>query len=79
MTLICMKIKLNAELIFIWMVSHLDSFWNRGTRELGNGLLVGHYTGIAEVVGLNPFQAWTFFFRALILQLLKVHLTPQYF
>ena len=39
MTLTCMKIKLNAELIFIWMVSHLDSFWNRSTRELGNGLL----------------------------------------
>ena len=31
--------KLHAELIFIWMrVSHLDSFWNRGTRELRNGL-----------------------------------------
>ena len=26
MTSICMKIKLNAELIFIRMVSHLDSF-----------------------------------------------------
>ena len=39
MTLICMKMKLRAELIFIWKVSHLDSFWNRGTRELGNGLL----------------------------------------
>ena len=31
-----MKMKLHAELIFIWKVSHLDSFWNRGTRELGN-------------------------------------------
>ena len=39
MTLICMKMKLHAELIFIWKVSHLDSFWNSGTRELGNGLL----------------------------------------
>ena len=38
MTLICMRMKLHAELIFIWKVSHLDSFWNRGTRELGNGL-----------------------------------------
>ena len=38
MTLICMKMKLHGELIFIWKVSHLDSFWNRGTRELGNGL-----------------------------------------
>ena len=31
--------KLQAELIFIWKVLHLDSFWNRGTRDLGNGLL----------------------------------------
>ena len=38
MTLICMRMKLHAELIYIWKVSHLDSFWNRGTRELGNGL-----------------------------------------
>ena len=37
--LICMKMKLHAELIFIWKVSNLDSFWNRDTRELGNGLL----------------------------------------
>ena len=40
MTLICMKMKLHAELIIIWKVSHLDSFWNRDTRELGNGLLL---------------------------------------
>ena len=39
MTLICMKKKLRAELIFIWKVSLLDSLWNRGTRELGNSLL----------------------------------------
>ena len=39
MTLICMKIKLHAELIFVCKVSHLDSFTlcNRGTRELGSG------------------------------------------
>ena len=37
MTFICMKMKLHAELIFIWKVLHLDSFWNRGTTELGNG------------------------------------------
>ena len=39
MFLICMKMNLHAKLIFIWKVSHLDSFWNRGIRELGNGLL----------------------------------------
>ena len=26
-------------LIFIWMVVHQDSFWNRGKRQLGNGQL----------------------------------------
>ena len=35
---IFMKMELHAELIFIWKVSNLDSFWNIGTRELGNGL-----------------------------------------
>ena len=50
-TLICMKMKLHAELIFIWKVSHLDSFWNRGTRELGNGLLALHL--LRHVCGLK--------------------------
>ena len=43
MTLICMKMKLHAELIFIWEVSHLNSFCNRGTRKLGNGLFAWYY------------------------------------
>ena len=38
MTLICKKMNLHAELVFIWKVLHLDSFWKRGARELGNGL-----------------------------------------
>ena len=40
---ILMKMKLRAELIFIWKVSHLDSSWNRGRGELGEGLLF-YYT-----------------------------------
>ena len=35
---ICMKMNLQADLISIRMVSHLDLFSNRGTRELGNGV-----------------------------------------
>ena len=35
----CSFILMQIKLIFIRMVSHLDSFWNRGTRELGNGLI----------------------------------------
>ena len=34
----CSFIFMQIKVIFIRMVSHLDSFWNRGTRELGNGL-----------------------------------------
>ena len=31
-----MSLNLQAELIFMRMVSHLDSFWYRGKRKLGN-------------------------------------------
>ena len=30
-------IQMQIKLIFTWKVSHLDSFWNRGRRQLGNG------------------------------------------
>ena len=40
MNLIYMKMKVHAELIFVWKVSNVDSFWNRGTGELENGLLI---------------------------------------
>ena len=36
----CSFIFIQIKVIFIRMVSHLDSLWNRGTRELGNGLLL---------------------------------------
>ena len=39
MTLICMKKELHAKLIITCTVSPLESFSNRGTRELGNGLV----------------------------------------
>ena len=32
-------IVLEINLISIWKVVHQDSFWNRGRRQLGNGLL----------------------------------------
>ena len=35
----CSFIFMQIKVIFIRMVSHLDSLWNRGTRELGNDLL----------------------------------------
>ena len=33
MTLICMKMKLHAELIFIWKVSHVDKFWTEAQEN----------------------------------------------
>ena len=35
----CSFIFMQIKVIFIRMVSHLDSLWNRGTRELGSDLL----------------------------------------
>ena len=32
------SIRMQIILIFIWKISHLDSVWNRGRRQLGNGL-----------------------------------------
>ena len=40
MSLICMKMNMYAELIFISMILHEDSFWQRGQRQLGNDLLI---------------------------------------
>ena len=34
----CSFISMQIKVIFIRMISHLDSLWNGGTRELGNGL-----------------------------------------
>ena len=38
MSFACSFIFMQIKVIFIRKVSHLDSLWNRGTRELGNGL-----------------------------------------
>ena len=38
----CSFILMQIKVIFIRMVSHLNSVWNRGARELGNGLFDLH-------------------------------------
>ena len=52
--------------IFITVYSPLHGFiWNQHIDQLPVGLLaqlVEHCTGIAEVMGSNPVQAWIFFF-----------------
>ena len=49
MSLIYMKMNMRVKLIFIWMVSHLDSFWKRGKSQLGNGLLItASSTGVSR-------------------------------
>ena len=51
---------MQIKFIFIcWMVSHLDSLWNRGTRELGNGLIWHHCPFPEKGRSLHKFyQAW---------------------
>ena len=39
------------KLISIWKVVHHDSFWNRGKRQLGNGLL--------QIIRSASIQSWT--------------------
>ena len=50
-----MKMKLHAELIFIWKVSHLDSFWNRGKKELWNGLMKNGARQLKEQPNIGMF------------------------
>ena len=38
----CSFIFMQIKVIFMRMVSHLDSLWNRSTRELGNGLSIAY-------------------------------------
>ena len=35
------------------MVSHLDSLWNRGTRELGNGLAIENCSGQIRICSVS--------------------------
>ena len=79
----CMKMKLYAELIFIWKVSHLDSFWN--------GLLFMSWTACTHTRFSYPFNycelsvycpygscIWAFiliFFFCSFLELLRDHPT----
>ena len=44
------SIRMQIILIFIWKISHLDSVWNRGRRQLGNGLSRARTTGLPPSV-----------------------------
>ena len=47
---------MQIKLVFIRMVLHLDSFWNRGTRELGNGLFSEPPTGVEPMTFQIPLR-----------------------
>ena len=51
----CRLIFMQIKVIFIRKVSHLDSFWNKGSRELGNGLISVTYWYI-ETYELGNFK-----------------------
>ena len=50
MSLIYVKMNMRVKLIFIWLVSHLDSSWKRGTSQLGNGLLKQKFRSYGSVL-----------------------------
>ena len=67
-------------LVNIWKIIYLHCeeasrcFTNSRSEQFPVGLiaqLIKHCTGIAEVIGSTPVQAWLFFFQALISQPLK--------
>ena len=41
---------MQIQVIFIRIVSHLDSLWNRGTTELGDGLLLLFFNTLHWVI-----------------------------
>ena len=63
--------------IFTTVYSPLHGFiWNQHSDQLPVGLLaqlVEHCTGIAEVMGSNPVQAWIFFRPSFYYYLSSVH------
>ena len=68
---LCFKTSLSAK-PFIWKwvlhavsfscksISHLDSLWNRGTRELGNGLLISCHTLLSRHQYFQQFAHLSF-------------------
>ena len=48
--------------ISIWKASRWDSLWNRGERQLGNGLFVEVYSAISFFFFLFFFFLFSFFF-----------------
>ena len=56
----CRFIFMQIKVIFIRMVSHLDSLWNRGTRELGIGLLLldTEINTVLKIMKLSQLPLW---------------------
>ena len=55
----CSFIFMQIKVIFIRMVWHFDSLWNRGTRELGNGLLnPGIVISFTQLICNRPLPIW---------------------
>ena len=57
----CSFIFMQIKVIFLRMISHLDSLWNRGPRELGNGLLWQSIPGqpnSSTLIEIQRFHVW---------------------
>ena len=61
-----MKKKLHVEVIFvIWKISHLDSFWNRGSSELGN---IAYSKFIATGTSYGNSCYWNYAYGEMLLE-----------
>ena len=58
----CSFIFMQIKVVFIRIVSHLDSLWNRGTRELGNGLLYVMFHHLVSLALKSPIGEVVNFF-----------------
>ena len=74
----CSFIFMQIKVIFIRMVSHFDSLWNRGTRELENGLLLLIWKAF-QIKEEGRFPFWSIFFRFRDIHVLVLRKTPFLF
>ena len=69
---------MQLKVIFIRMVSHLDSLWNRGTRELGNGLMASPSSSVKGPIRIYPI-CWFLFIENIFFYFIQVVLAGDPF
>ena len=80
----CSFFFMQIKVIFIRMVSHIDSVWNRGTRELGNGLsnkLSSYQLNLLQVKShwFDPCPVLRLFLCPTLVSYWSVHFSHQWY